>query len=65
MKQKVIYCWECAEDTIHNHINTEKDMEGLALFRPLYAICTLGLSETWGTEYWQCTKCGKVNKKDK
>lgn len=60
-KRKVMFCWNCCEDTIHEFINKETIADGAG--RVLLAILSLGLSESSvsATKYWQCTKCGNID----
>lgn len=39
--------------------------EGTGLARIVFAVSTLGMSETsWANKYWQCEVCGNVVKHD-
>lgn len=62
-KRKVMFCWDCCEDTVHEFINKETVADGTGPGRVALAIMSLGLSE-WGptvTRYWRCTKCGNID----
>lgn len=60
-KRKVMYCWNCGKDTIHEFINKEPIADGAG--RVLLAIMSFGLSESSfvTTMHWQCTKCGELD----
>ena len=60
-KKKVLYCYKCHKDTIHELICRESPYEGTGLARAFAAVFTLGQSETtWADKKYECTKCGNI-----
>ena len=64
-KTKVKYCSKCGKRTVHNLICKEHVMDDFKLGRIIWALGTLGLSESIGsTSYYQCSKCENIRKED-
>ena len=49
---------------MHKKIGRSSVFEGYGIARGILAVSSLGLSEVIGHEnYWQCLKCGEIQKK--
>lgn len=63
-KNKVLYCFECGEKTVHKFISRQTPGDGLGIARGMLAVFSFGISETAGADwYYQCQKCGNLKKK--
>ena len=64
MTCKEIYCCNCCKKQVHKKIGRSSVFEGYGIARGILAVSSLGLSEVIGHEnYWQCLKCGEIQKK--
>lgn len=64
MTCKEIYCDKCCKRQVHKKIGSSSSYAGLGIARGILAISSLGLSETITRDYyWQCLKCGEIQKR--
>lgn len=64
MKRDIFYCWDCGKDTVHNLIKRESMAENMGPVRIIAAVFSLGMTEYFGTKFYQCSCCGKIIEKD-
>lgn len=63
-KKKVLYCWECGKNTVHELVNKEKMLEDCpVLLRGFMAVASFGVSEIPYDVNYQCTRCGELRHK--
>lgn len=61
-KERVLYCNDCGKQTVHRRIHKDTIGKGTGLFRPIFAIASLGLSEMTMYAEYTCEKCGAIRK---
>ena len=65
MKKKMIRCFKCRGATPHVYVGKEPVAGGCGIARIIMAAATLGATETvLADRYWQCEKCGNIQKHD-
>ena len=61
-KERALYCADCGKQTVHRRINRDSMGKDAGLFRPIFAIASLGLSEMTMYAEYTCEKCGAIRK---